>query len=147
MLGGEAFVGRPGGPVSEATGCTDPERGSGVRAADMSLRSWVVAGYSHCAGWGRPGRRDSGRWRRIVTPRISLSRTNREEEVAAEETGTRRTGRAARAPRARGAFRGRFGERGLADCSAPRGAGGAGAPGAQLRTLPAAVRGAANRSN
>lgn len=71
----------------------------------------------------------------------------REEEVAAEETGTRRTGRAERAPRARGAFRGRFGERGLADCSAPRGAGGAGAPGAQLRTLPAAVRGAANRSN
>lgn len=73
MLGGEAFVGRPGGPVSEATGCTDPERGSGVRAADMSLRSWVVAGYSHRAGWGRPGRRDWGRWRRIVTPRISLS--------------------------------------------------------------------------
>lgn len=54
MLGGEAFVGRPGGPVSEATGCTDPERGSGVRAADMSLRSWVVAGYSHRTRLGAP---------------------------------------------------------------------------------------------
>lgn len=82
-----------------------------------------------------------------MTPRISLSRTNERRKWRRKSRGRGGPGRAERAPRARGAFRGRFGERGLADCSAPRGAGGAGAPGAQLRTLPAAVRGAANRSN
>lgn len=122
MPDAEMLIRQPGGPVSEAMGYTDPERGREVRAADFSLPSWRVDGWAQPRQWVRVLREAwPGGWIHGDSAHLCI-KTEKEREHQQKRPrrrGERGRGKAntvapgARVPKV---FRGA----GLTDCSAPR---------------------------